>query len=81
MIGISNSINQLSASFSNAFFFLPKDSFYLVMFCKLSKLKWKNKNLDEMEECMEGAITQEAGDYFRTIQTLQVPTNNDIRNK
>jgi len=30
---------------------------------------------------MEGAITQEAGDYFRTIQTLQVPTNNDIRNK
>lgn len=26
-----------------------------------------------MAECMEGAISQGAGDYFQTIRTLQVP--------
>jgi len=43
-------------------------------------LKWKSKNLDEMEASMEGAMSQEAGDYFQTIQTLQVPSNNENRN-
>lgn len=30
-------------------------------------------NLDEQEACKEEAISQEAVDYFQTIQTLQVP--------
>lgn len=37
------------------------------------EIKTKSKNLDEMEACMEGAISQGAGDYFRTIHKLQVP--------
>lgn len=35
--------------------------------------------LDEMEECREAAISQEAKDCFRTIQRPQVP--NPQRNK